>query len=238
MTTARQKELIEEYVAGLPSLPHGCLRPTQPVDHSATRDQRVRSAPSEVFPSLTAVHLNVRTLPARSRVLDYKGWILTEQEYMRFGYAVHTAVHLPLLFDDSAVKYVLLGDPTMPAAQINCVTGTGKTANVQLTLSSAKPIKKAVDGMCVPDSHLAVRAKRTLRAGQELWLDYGRAYWQHMSVYCPHCLEYAADEQDQMLLCDVEGCKRAWHQLCMAPCLVEVPDGPFYCDIHSNHGNF
>jgi hypothetical protein len=27
--------------------------------------------------------------------------------------------------------------------------------------------------------------------------------------------------------------KRAWHQLSMRQCLVEVPDGSFVCDVHT-----
>ncbi len=53
-----------------------------------------------------------------------------------------------------------------------------------------------------------------------------------MSLYCPHCLEYGADADDQMLICDALGFKRAWHQFCLRPCLIEVPEGPFFCDIH------
>lgn len=240
MTATRQRELIEEYVSSLPSLPHHCHRHTQPdsVSHTVMRDQRVRLAPSSIIPSLTAVYLNgnCRSFQSRARVLDYKGWILTEKEYQRFGYAVHTAVHLPRLFDKST-KYVLLGDPTLPAAQINCVTGTGRTPNAQLTVDTSQ-LKYTEEGNAfVSDSFITVRATKTLRSGQELWIDYGHEYWEHMSLYCPHCLEYGADEEDQMLICEADGCKRAWHQLCITPCLVDVPEGPFFCDIHSRRLN-
>jgi hypothetical protein len=75
-----------------------------------------------------------------------------------------------------------------------------------------------------------------LHSGDELWLDYGATYWEEIALYCPHCLEFGADADDRMLLCDGAGgsCKRAWHQLCMQPCLVEVPEELFICDVHTH----
>ena len=247
MPPSRQKQLIEEFLTELPPLPYQCPRQTQVdhIQHTEARDQRIQLAPSASMPSLTAAYLGPvpRRMPARSRIVDYKGWILTAQEYQRFGYAVHTAVHLQRLFPAEAVEYVLLGDPTMPASQINCVTGTGKRPNAQLTVSS-KELKwsapaEAEDGRRtahVTNSYITVRATKPLRAREELWIDYGRTYWEDMSLYCPHCLEYGADADDQMLICESPGCKRAWHQLCLRPCLVEVPRGSFYCDLHAQHG--
>src|SRR4051812_24815679 len=71
-------------------------------------------------------------------MIDYRGWFLTDDEYEHFGYAVHTAVPLPGLSLDEASsdRYLLLGDPTAPAAQINCRTGTQEEANVQLVLDA------------------------------------------------------------------------------------------------------
>jgi hypothetical protein len=159
-------------------------------------------------------------------------------------------VNLSRLFG-SATEYVLLGDPTLPAAQINCVRGTDKRPNAQLLLNRAElkwsQAVAAASGASaaaaatepqriasVTNSFIAVRALKPLHAGQELWIDYGQQYWERMSLYCPRCLEYGADAEDQMLICEAPGCKRAWHQLCLTPRLVEVPEGPFYCDIHKS----
>lgn len=263
MSTARQKELIEEFLAQLPPLPGGCARQTQPVvvhaKHTLKRDQRAHLASSSVLPSLTAVYLadDCRSFEPRALLLDYKGWILTEQELQRFGYAVHTAVRLPRFTAGSpacaATPWVLLGDPTMPATQVNCVLGTGKKPNAQLVLNSSHfKIGSATNSveqqahrqpacedagdqgpLYVTDSYITVRATKKIRPGTELWIDYGRDYWEHMSLYCPHCLEYGADANDQMLICDWPGCKRAWHQLCWQPSpLIDVPDGAWHCDIH------
>jgi hypothetical protein len=142
----------------------------------------------------------------------------------------------------------------LPAAQINCIAGTGKTPNAQLTVKEAElkwtrnegaaaqseqapsggddVWRQHIPSAFVTNSYVTVRATRALHAGEELWIDYGRGYWEQMSLYCPHCLEYGADPDDQMLLCESPGCKRAWHQLCLQPCLIDVPDGPFFCDIH------
>jgi len=238
MPPSRQKQLIEEFLAQLPSLPFQCPRETRVVNlqHSLARDQRVQLAPSECMPSLTAAYLapEASRIPARGRIADYKGWILTAEEHQRFGYAVHTAVNLSRLFG-SATEYVLLGDPTLPAAQINCVRGTDKRPNAQLLLNRAElKWSHAADDRTayVTNSLIAVRALKPLHAGQELWINYGQQYWERMSLYCPRCLEYGADAEDQMLICEAPGCKRAWHQLCLTPRLVEVPEGPFYCDIH------
>ena len=227
MPPSRQKELIEEFVAQLPQLPHGCRRESQVVCQSTSRDERVELAPSKCIPSLTAVYLTSNRIKARSRILDYTGWILTDEEYQQFGYAVHTAVHLSRLFD-GGTKYVLLGDPTLPAAQINCVSGTTKRPNAQLIV---KPCE--MKSTHITESYITVRATRIIKAGEEIWIDYGREYWEHMSLYCPHCLEYGADSDDQMLICEVPDCKRAWHQLCCKPCLVDVPEEGFYCDLHT-----
>jgi hypothetical protein len=86
----------------------------------------------------------------------------------------------------------------------------------------------------VLNSLITVRPTKYLSTDEELWIDYGAGYWDQMSLYCPHCLEYAADEEDQMILCDYPGCKRAWHMLCLNPCLIEVPQGDFFCDLHEN----
>jgi hypothetical protein len=293
MPPVRQKELIEEYVAELPPLPHGCPRRTQPeliarLHQSEQRNQRVRLAPSAKLPALTGVYIceapappNVKYRP-RERVLDYTGWLLTTAEYLRFGYAVHTGVGLGRLFDDDATHYVLLGDPTMPAAQINCVRGSSvKQPNVKLVLnrsalktvhwparsavgvaaaavptaassaSAAAPIDIILEGEddedddgdkqhYATDALVTVRAAKTLQPGEELWLDYGATYWEEIALYCPHCLEFGADADDRMVLCDHGvvapgaggGCRRAWHQLCMHPCLVEVPEGACVCDLH------
>lgn len=253
MTPSRQKQLIAEFVAQLPPLPYQCPRGTQVdnLQHSQARDQRVHLAPSTVLPTLAAVYLapEAPRVPARGRILDYTGWILSTQEYQQFGYAVHTAVHLSRLFGADKGDYVLVGDPTRPAAQINCVTGTDKRPNVQLTVrptemkwrfaAQSSPVAGAAaeaahhQTALVTDSYITVRAIKPLRPGDELWIDYGREYWEHMSLYCPHCLEYGADAEDHMLICEAPGCKRAWHQLCWSPCLVDVPEGSFYCDIHS-----
>jgi len=259
MSTARQKELIEEFIAQLPPLPGGCARQTQPAvvhaQHTLKRDQRAHLASSSVLPSLTAVYLadDCRTVEPRALLLDYKGWILTEIEFQRFGYAVHTAVRLPPLFPGrlTATPCVLLGDPTIPAAQVNCVLGTGKKPNAQLVANPShckigsatssveqqahrQPANAGDTGpLHVTDSYITVRATKKLRPGAELWIDYGRDYWEHMSLYCPHCLEYGADANDQMLICEWPGCKRAWHQFCWQPCsLIDVPDGAWHCDIH------
>jgi hypothetical protein len=237
MTPSRQRELIEEYVATLPDLPGGCPRQLQPPRddprQSLRRDERVELSASSLLPTLTGVYLKSagkKSWKTKELLLDYRGWILSEAESERFGYAVHTAVHLPGLFDSN--RYMLLGDPTAPAAQINCITGTTKkAANAKLVLDS-KAVK-AVTEKGVSQSIVTVRvANAVVRAGDELWIDYGEAYWRQMSLYCPHCLEYGADDDDQMLLCDAPRCKRAWHQLCLQPCLVEVPAGPFLCDVH------
>ena len=249
MSLARQKELIEEYVEDLPALPCGLVRSTQSASCSEQRDRCFHLSPSSELPSLQAVYVAAdgarsaagRPIAKQSHVLNYPGWLLTEAEYERFGYAVHTAVGLPHRTDDtdSSTRYVLMGDPTAPAVQINCINGTRKRANVQLTVSSRKRAKSSCadssEMVSLPVPYVTIRAQKTLRPGDELWLDYGRMYWQHMSLYCPRCLEYGANAQDRMLLCEVDGCKRAWHQLCLSPCLVEVPDGPFYCDIHTSH---
>jgi hypothetical protein len=260
MPPSRQKQLIEEFLAQLPPLPFQCPRETRVVNaqHSLARDQRVRLAPSECMPSLTAAYLapEASRIPARGRIADYKGWILTAEEHQRFGYAVHTAVNLSRLFGPgSATNYVLLGDPTLPAAQINCVRGTDKRPNAQLLLNKAElkwshatvsgaaaggaasaSVSEVLDDRTafVTNSLIAVRALKPLQAGQELWIDYGQQYWERMSLYCPRCLEYGADAEDQMLICEAPGCKRAWHQLCLNPRLMEVPEGPFYCDIHKD----
>ena len=80
MSTARQKELIEEFIAQLPPLPGGCARQPAAVhaQHTLKRDQRARLASSAVLPSLTAVYLadDCRTFETRALLLDYKGWIL------------------------------------------------------------------------------------------------------------------------------------------------------------------
>ena len=76
-------------------------------------------------------------------------------------------------------------------------------------------------------------ARAAVRAGEELWIDCGEVDWRQMSLYCPHCLEYGGDEQDGMLLCGAPGCKRAWHQLCVQPRWIDVPCGPFFCDVHA-----
>ena len=263
MAPLHQRQLIEEFVRQLPLLPHQCLRKTHMVNlqHSQARDQRLHLAPSASMPTLTAAYLaaGVPRIPARGRITDYTGWILAAHEYQRFGYAVHTAVQLSRLFGADGDEYVLVGDPTQPGPQVNCVTGTSKRPNVQLTVHPAE-VKWSVAGAAaaaaagagagagagaacggdrtalVTNSYVTVRALKPLRAGEELWLDYGLQYWEDMSLYCPHCLEYGADADNCMLLCEAPGCKRAWHQLCLRPCLVEVPDGPFYCDIHSNQG--
>ncbi|MDR3414979.1 MAG: PHD finger domain-containing protein, partial [Nevskia sp.] len=199
--------------------------------------ERVELGPSAVLPTLTGVYLRSgvpagksRSWKRDARLLDYRGWILSESEYDRFGYAVHTAVHLPGLLDSD--QYLLLGDPTAPAAQINCRTGTVKKANAKLVLDAAAV--RAARRAGVPLAVVTVRvAAARVCAGEELWLDYGEAYWQQVGHYCPHCLEYGGDdEDDRMLLCDAPGCKRAWHQLCLQPCRVDVPDGPFQCDVH------
>jgi hypothetical protein len=92
MPPARQKELIEEYVAELPPLPHGCPRRTQlettaRPHQSKQRNQRVRLAPSAKLPTLTGVYVceapKHKYYP-RERVLDYTGWLLTTAKYMRF----------------------------------------------------------------------------------------------------------------------------------------------------------
>lgn len=80
---------------------------------------------------------------ASDRLLDSCGWTLSEHECERFGYAVHTAVHLPSLFDSD--QHVLLGDPTAPAAQIHCITGTTKQANAKLVLD--EQAEKAAKGV-------------------------------------------------------------------------------------------
>lgn len=248
MSPMRQKQLVEEFLAELPPLPYQCPRQTQVTNlqHTEARDRRIQLAPSASMPSLTAAYLGQvsRTINARGRVVDYKGWILTADEYRRFGYAVHTAVHLARLFpsDTSDSTYVLLGDPTMPASQINCVTGTNKRPNAQLTVNPKELKWSAADNSedgqrtaCVTNSYITVRATKALHAGEELWIDYGRDYWEHMSLYCPHCLEYGADRHNRMLICEAPaGCKRAWHQLCLRSCLVKVPKGAFHCDIHAN----
>lgn len=242
MPPSRQKEFIEEYLATLHSLPGGCARELQPStdrdSHQSTRrNERVKLASSAALPMLTAVYLQptsasqkVKSWEPKALLLDYKGWILAEHEYERFGYAIHTAVHLPGLFDSGS--YILLGDPTMPAAQINCITGTTIKANAKLILDPKAARIGASAGKSISQSIVTVRAARRVRAEDELWIDYGRTYWQQMSFYCPNCLEYGADEHDQMLLCEAPGCKRAWHQLCLQPCLIEVPDGSFLCDVH------
>jgi hypothetical protein len=241
MTACRQRELVEEYIATLPDLPGGCPRELQPPRddprQSLRRDERVELAPSTLLPTLTGVYLKATagkrsSWKTKELLLDYRGWIVSEAEYRRYGYAVHTAVHLPGLFDSN--RYLLLGDPTAPAAQINCITGTKEKANAKLVLDS-KAVKAATAASAegVSQSIVTVRvASAAVRAGDELWIDYSATYWRQMSLYCPHCLEYGADEDDQMLLCDTADCKRAWHQLCLRPCLVDVPESSFFCDIH------
>ena len=111
MTASRQKELIEEYLVTLPALSGGCARQTsnEPADLSAQRDARVQVGPSLLLPSLTAVFVHGQaSWKPRSLLLDYKGWILTDKEYQNFGYAVHTGVQLPKVFESSD-KYVLVG---------------------------------------------------------------------------------------------------------------------------------
>lgn len=238
MPPSRQRELIQEYLATLPSLPGGCPRQLQPPQddphQSLRRDERVELAPSAVLPTLTGVYLKSAagkksSWKTKELLLNYRGWIVSEAEYERFGYAVHTAVHLPGLFDSN--RYMLLGDPTAPAAQLNCITGTTKKkANAKLVLDS-QAVKAPKKG--VSQSIVTVRvASAVVRAGEELWIEYGETFWIQMSLYCPHCLEYGADEDDRMLLCDAPGCKRAWHQLCLQPCLIDVPVGSFLCDVH------
>jgi hypothetical protein len=216
MPPVRQQQLIdEEYVAQLPPLSHGCPRRTQPeliarLHQSEQRNQRVRLAPSAQLPALTGVYIRESPAPPngkyrpRERVLDYTGWLLTTAEYLRFGYAVHTGVGLGRLLDGDATNYVLLGDPTTPAAQINCVRGSAvRRANVKLVLNrsalkmmrwpaarSAMAIdiileveddEESEDGddeqqHYATDALVTVRATKTLQPGEELWLDYGAAY--------------------------------------------------------------
>lgn len=253
MPAGRQRELIEEYIATLPGLPGGCSRTLQPPPRedpqlTLRRDERVELRPSADLPTLTGVFFRSAESRLRkrdARLLDYRGWILSESEYERFGYAVHTAVPLPGLLsrtsktskasETGSDRYLLLGDPTAPAAQINCRTGTTKAANVRLVLDTnerkkvvrkKKEVSQAIVTVCV--------ASDATSDGEELWLDYGEAYWQQIGLYCPHCLEYgSADENDRMLLCDAPGCKRAWHQLCLQPCVVDVPKGVHFCDVHA-----
>jgi hypothetical protein len=265
MPAARQKELIEEYIAELPPLPHGCPRRTQAKSpamlfESLQRSSRVRLAPSAELPALTGVyvreapnHHHSHQIGPHERVLEYAGWLLTTAEYLRFGYAVLTGVSVGCLFDDDdddhdAITYVLLGDPTTLAAQIKCVRGLGvKQANVYLVLNRwAHQTDQGVGGdggekHSFTDALVTVHATKRVQSGDELWLDHGATYWEDMFLHCPHCLEFGADANDRMLLCDAKvsdaaggECKRAWHQLCMQPCLVEVPEGAFVCDIHQH----
>ena len=111
MPPSRQKELIEEYITTLPPLTNRCIRATQveSSDKLVKRDERVKLAPSLILPSLTGVYVHgTKRWKPKSLLLDYKGWILTQKEYENFGYAVHTAVQLPHIFD-SLINFILLG---------------------------------------------------------------------------------------------------------------------------------
>lgn len=247
MTAARQKELVEEYVGQLPPLPYGCPRRTQPVAEpsavtSEQRDQRVRLAPSTLLPPLTAVFIESSHASSGKRfvkfnpgecLLDYRGWILTEDEYDRFGYAIHTGVFLWRLYDDSDTTYVLMGDPTAPAAQINCIRGTGKSQpNAQLVMSRSQLQTKPDGQHYATDALVTVRATRVLKAGTEVWIDCGSQLSFH--YYCPHCLEYdSGDEREQVLLCDAPHCMRAWHHRCLPLHMAQIPYEEFYCDLHA-----
>lgn len=147
----------------------------------------------------------------QARLLDYRGWILTEDEYERFGYAIHTGVFLSRLYDDSDTTYVLMGDPTAPAAQINCVHRSGKShPNAQLVLARSQLLIKPDGQHYATDALVTVRATQALKAGTEVWIDYGAEFWSQLIYSCPYCLEYDDGAPGTMLLCDAPGCMRAW----------------------------
>lgn len=81
-TSSRPKALIEGYVATLPGLHSRC---------GVMSGRRWHLA--GMYVKSDAGKNRGRR---RSWLLDYRGWILSEAEYERFGYSVHMAVHQPL----------------------------------------------------------------------------------------------------------------------------------------------
>ena len=46
---------------------------------------------------------------------------------------------------------------------------------------------------------------------------------------CALCGIADSEPGDEILLCDGEGCGACWHQLCLKPVAVDVPEGDWLC---------
>jgi len=197
----RQTELFEDFVASLSALP-----PSLPFCHRRNYDDSLRAkwaaiaelAEDPALPGYCGVRL-LKDVKRFDVIFEYAGVILAEDEYSqlprRFNTSVQVTAHLTCI--DRAVKFKLFGLPNdipvvindahgLPAARVNCTLGLSAPIGryIRRTLRDCDDDAKLCQ---VLPGLIRVSAKKALKAGTFLYLNYGRAFWKNHSASCDVC---------------------------------------------------
>lgn len=195
-------------------------------------DPMVKVHSSKCFPGLAGVYATTDIRP-NTKVLNYKGLVLTETEFHALPIAYPFAIHLPLpRFDGDANDYVVVGFPASSiASQINDFHGTrGKKANVVVSYnrrhaivslpkvrefkdSNGKTVKTVTRG-CISDRALLIKTSKRIALGYELLLNYGKKFFspKEEEIYCSKCYHYDFTDSNPIMICDY--CTSGMHVQC------------------------
>ncbi len=122
---------------------------------------------------------------------------------------------------EGMIGHMIIGDPTTLGPTI--LHAKEKDANCRFNTTE--------------ENTLEIVAKRNIKAGEELLVNYGNEYWDNHEPLCPICFWAGSKTTNPMLLCDgvrqINGqsiaCLHHIHQNCIrSDCIIEA-DQPFYC---------
>ncbi len=78
-----------------------------------------------------------------------------------------------------------------------------------------------------------IKATRDIAPGDELFLDYGKQYWNDHNQHCSVCFKLCTDDDDPLVKCDgidhANPCCLRFHTSCAG--LSSIPTGTFYCSL-------